>query len=422
MRYLPHELRHTIGCDDPHKAILTTEEFTSRPHMMRGYTMSHEAYERGPLDSVIGPMIGIRRPRYEVLAETLGSFLQNNVPEGGHVSFFINLGSTLRQLFSEYSAEKLTAGETRQHPYVMAAELINLAGHYRHYAWSRYGARSTVAFYHSTVRCQEKIASAGSYKGAYYSKRVDVPQGPMALVRRYSDTNLKMAQQVLRRIPDMYLVDTGAIDPEAWPWAVMQSGAVSSPSVVISGWESDAQYALAQDMIPEMSMHPVALLRAQGDGTRIVSRETLVPFLLRDSKQGADLASGLSPGHALYMLALSGDKDLGVEGLPKVGPAKAAKLIGAASRSGKLPPDHPSLTSLLEEAGLAGEQGQAASSAWSCLVHADYARAHATPSAMALTMAQLEDLSGLLELERANSKYFSDTPINLDMAFAGEEF
>ncbi len=374
----------------------------------------------GGLLSPVGPLVGTRRPRYDVLNEELGRFIASNCPKGSDLTFFINIGHALRQFFSAYTTQRLSEYELRHHPRVLAGELINLAAHYRHYAWSRFGVHTTVALYHSTKRCPQRLAALEGYKSTYYSKRVDPnPPGEYAMVRKYVDQNVEMARLFCRRVPSVYVVDTGELDAEAWPWAMMATDQVRGPAVVVSGWESDAQYALAPDLIPEMAMRPVVVLRASGERTVLVGRETAVDFLLRKSKTADDLAQGLSPSHALYLIAMSGEADLGVDGVPKVGAAKAAKMIQDAVRSGRLPGGSPSLEALQEETGIRSDE---LAGSWRCLVHRDYAREFATPSVMSSIEQQLVDLSGLGELEKVNNEYFADAPVNLGMLMAGEEW
>jgi hypothetical protein len=367
--------------------------------------------DRSP--SAIGPLIGLRRPNYEVLDEELGWFLEASPHED--LILFVNLGSSLRHLFSEYAVAKMTRSEMSRSPRAVAAELANLGGHYRNYAWKRFGQRTSVLFYHSTRRCAAKLAISGEYKAAYYAKRVDAVSGEYEAVRAYVDFNLRIAAAVLAHVPNMHLVDTGELDPEAWPWALMAEGRVPGPVVVMSGWDSDLQYALAPG-------GRRAVLLAKGPHTYTVTADNLVPYVLRAAKTGEDLAASLSPGHFMYIMGLSGDQDLGAPGMRKFGAARAAKLVAGRATRGHLPPDFPSLRALLEDGGLSEDQHATVSAAWNLLCHADYTAAEATPAVMAAIESGMVNRSGLGALERANKDHFSAYPLNLDMLYAGEEY
>jgi hypothetical protein len=166
-----------------------------------------------------------------------------------------------------------------------------------------------------------------------------------------------------------------------------------------------------------------ALLRAKGEHTALLDTGNALRHALRDSKTGAGLASSLDSRHIPYVLALAGDADLGVRGLAKVGMARAAKMVADRVAKGRLPPDATGLQALLEDGDLgAAEQRLAASTAWALLGHADYCAAEATPAALSAIESTMLDRSGLGQLEDINKRLFHETPINLAMALAGEDY
>jgi hypothetical protein len=359
--------------------------------------------------SALGPLLGLRRPRYEILDDELSWFYEG----GEDLVLFVNLGTALRQLFSEWAVAQLSRSEMQRRPRMLAAELVNLGGHYRNYGWKRFRCRTTVMFYHSTKRCPAKLAVHDGYKENYYVKRVDTVSGEYELVRRYVDFNLAVAKHLLDHVPNMHLVDTGELDPEAWPWALMAEGRVPGPAIVMSGWAADLQYALAAG-------GRRGVLLAKGDYTAAVNGDNLFSHVLRKAKTGEDLAARLDPGHYMYVLGLAGDADLDAPGIRKFGAARAAKLVADRRGEGRLPSDFPSLQSLLEDGKVPDGQEDAVRRAWGLLCHQDYCLEHATPAAMSAIESRMVNRSGLGALEDANRKYFSNHPLNLDMVYAGE--
>lgn len=378
---------------------------------------------RGPIESdggsAIGPLIGQRRPRYEILHDVLGAWLGAQ-PAGEDVFFFVNIGSVLRQLFSEYTVAKLTRGELNRHPRALAAELVNIAGHYRNYAWKHFGRRSTVLLYHSTQRCAVKTALSAEYKANFYAKQLGGATPEFDVVRAYAQFNLRVARQITEFIPHVHLVDTGPVDPEAWPWTVAAEGRVSGSAVVLSSWDTDLQYALSPGA-EEMSGREWAVLRASGDHSRLVTSATLFDEVLRKTKTGGEVSAHLRPGHFLYALALAGDDDLGAPGLARFGMSRAAKLVGKAAAEGRLAADAPNLAALLEGGGLSEEQQAAASRCWGLLVHDTYCAWDVAGSDLAAIDVQMVNRAGFSELEKANAKYFSGG-LNLELLFAGEGY
>ena len=368
--------------------------------------------------SALGPLIGIRRPRYEILHEVLGPFLDRQLREND-LYVFVNLTSTFRHLFSEYSVAQLSRGDLNRHPRMLASELINIAAHYRNYAWKFFGQRTTVLMYYSSERCMQKLKIDPEYKANVYGKQTVSAPGEFEVLRKYMAFNIKVGKEIANFIPHVHLVDTGQVDPESWPMALIREGRVPGPSLFLSSWVTDLQYAAVNG--PLGAGFESAVLKASGDSSKLITAPDIFPSLLAKTKSGPDLCSVLSPAHFLYALDMAGDTDLGVNGLQKVGMAKAAKLIVGAVNEGRLPPDHPGLAQLLEDGKLAEENHDTVRRTWNLLVHQAHAE-QVTPSQMAAIDAQMINRSGLGELEQANARYFADAPINLDMAFAGESY
>ena len=367
--------------------------------------------------NAIGPIIGTRRPRYEILHDVLGEWIGRQ-PANEDLYFFVNIGSVLRQLFSEYTVAKLTRGELNRHPRALAAELVNIAGHYRNYAWKHFGRHSTVLMYHSTQKCVVKLEVSPDYKANFYAKQLGGAAPEYDVVRAYAQFNLKVARQVTEFIPHIHIVDTGSVDPEAWPWALASEGRVNGSAIVLSSWDTDLQYALSPGA-DAMTGREWAVLRASGDHSRLITAETLFHELLRKTKTAEDVISKLAAGHYPYALALSGDDDLGVPGIPKFGMSRAAKYVGKAAGEGLLAPDAPNLSALLES-GLSDEQKAVVSRCWSLLVHDEYAQGLPQSNLSAID-AQMVNRSGLAELEKANAQYFGGI-LNLELLFAGEGY
>jgi hypothetical protein len=369
-------------------------------------------------EGVLGPLLGVKRPRYDILHDVIGDHM-GRLPAGEDVFFFINVGSVLRQLFSEYSVAKLTRGELNRHPRQLASELLNIAGHYRNYAYKHYGRNSTVVMYHSSKKSEDKLALDPEFKANFYAKQLGGAAPEFDVVRAYVQVNLKIAAQVATFIPHVHFVDTGSVDPEPWPWAVAAEGRVQGSAIVVSSWDTDLQYALSPGADP-LSGRSWAVLRASGEHSRLVTAENLFQEVLRKSKTGEEVAAQLSAGHLPYVLALAGEDDLGVSGIPKFGMARAAKHVAKCASDGLLAPDSPNLPALLEDGRLSDEQKSIAQRCWGLLVHDSYASQLPAFSLSSID-AQMINRSGLAELEKANAQYFNGG-LNLELLFAGEGY
>jgi hypothetical protein len=367
----------------------------------------------------IGSLIGPKRPKYEILHETLGTFINEQPLDAEEFFVFININSLLRQLFSEYSVSRLTRGELNRYPRALAGELLNIAGHYRNFLYRYYNRNATVVMYHSSKKCKDKLDISQSYKDHLYGKRIGGASGEYDILRGYTNFNISVASTVVEFIPHIHIVDTGEIDPEAYPYLLAMDGRINNPSIVISNWDIDLQYALLTD-INQIVPAEWCVFRPSGDHSRLIRYDTVLHEILRKTKTADKIISDLAPNHFKYMIALSGDEDFSVDGLPKCGMGRAGSKIGKQVSLGKLPPDSPSLQALIEEGGIAEDQIDTVTKSWNLLIHDAYAST-VPMSSLAILDKQLVNKSGLLEIEKANTQYFNNM-LNLEMLFAGEGY
>jgi hypothetical protein len=149
--------------------------------------MSH--FKLSDDSSALGSLIGPKRPKYEILHEILGPYIAEHAIDE-ELFVFINVNSILRQFFSEYSVSRLTRGELNRHPRLLAAELLNIAGHYRNFSYRHYNRNATVLMYYSSQKCDAKLAIDPSYKSGFYNKRLGGAPGEFDVVRSYTNFNL----------------------------------------------------------------------------------------------------------------------------------------------------------------------------------------------------------------------------------------
>lgn len=369
----------------------------------------------------LGPLMGARRPKYETLNDVLAPWIEMQ-PLGEELVIFINVPSILRHLFNDHALARLTRGELNRSPRNLTAELINIGAHYRNYVAKYFQRPSVVIFYYSSVPCAAKVAINPDFKSAMYSRRLEatayVPVPEYESIRRYVAYNLRLTKVIMQRIPNMHLVDTRTIDPEAWPAALMNEGRVKGAALVVSSFDTDLQYAAG---IPGQSLaYDTAVFRANGDHSRLVTADTTIMEFMRASKAktATDLTLVLAPAHIVYLLALTGDESVSVDGVQKMGVIRSGSFVAKGVASGRLPPDAPSLQALLDEGGLPEGAEDVVRRAWGTLIHHTYVGT-VSPAEMALVDQDIVNLSGLGELERVNAEQFNGR-LNLEMAFAGE--
>jgi hypothetical protein len=369
-------------------------------------------------DSIIGTLLGIRSPKYEILDEVLAPFLSNQ-PAGKELILFINLDSILRHLFSDYTTAKITKSDLNRHPRLLASGILNLAGHYRHYISKYFNRSTTIVFYYSTLLCKSKLEISSTYKQNFYNKRVHNIKEDYTVLNKYVQFNTNIAKKIAEYIPNLYLVDTYSVDPEVLPQIFFNDKKIFDTTIVISTYLTDYQYILNSEN-NDFNTQNWAILYPSGDHTKLIENHTLLYYTLGKSKNKEELINQLTPEHFLYMLPIFGDDNLSVDGFYKYGPVKAFKHILQRYQSGFLPGDYANLRALLEEGKFSDSQKEIIERNWKLLIHSDYSN-KIPDSNLQLIDSQLINKSGLSEIEKANSVYFENM-LNLNFLYDGETY
>jgi hypothetical protein len=361
--------------------------------------------------SAIGSFIGMRRPRYELLDDLLPDII-NSSPIGKDIFLFINLNSILKQLYSEYTTAKVSKSELQRNPRMLSAELLNLVGHYRNYIYKYFNRNTSIFLYHSTEYCDDKLLIYPEYKSKFYSKRLstDAELGEFKLIKGYVDYNIKIAQTVCKKIPNLYLVDTGKIDPEAFPAILNLEGRVDGTNIIMSSWYTDLQYAIKPNTY---------VLKANGDHTKLIGFDNLLDEAYKDVKEKNFIELNFSQDYFPFTLALAGDSDLGSAITPKYGIGKAFKQISKIIANGHI----DSIDLFVEECNLSEAQKSIVEINWKLLNHDAYGNEVLIKrqDILANIDLQLVNLSCISDIEKVNIDYFNGS-LNLDMIFAGEDF
>ena len=362
--------------------------------------------EATPIESIVFSMM----PNYKKLDESLGQYILRNIEDENDITLFISLDFLMSSIFSSYIEERLNYN---QHENLvtgdLAIALCNLAAHYKFYLYTRHELNATIALYFSFTPPPVKLQANSDYRSKFYNRFTDPTK---AHIKSYLASELELAFHILTRVQDTYLVNTGTIDPFAWPYVMLEEDMIPSKLVaIISNKDIDYQYAALND---------VALLRVKGNNANLITRWGLINYLIKNAKgDTTEQKSYLKADHILYLLALSGDTEFNVPGLTKVGMLKATKAITKLIKEkGKLPADNPNLPSLLEEITLKDNEKELIEQSWACLIHHDYVL-NLTEAEKTKVETQLIDIVSYHELEELSSNLINGNRLNLRMLLTG---
>jgi hypothetical protein len=364
---------------------------------------------------VISSLLGSKRPKYDILNENLGKYIINYcIPyEEQEIAFFFNLDNLFKLLYNDYASAKLTRGQFKRYPFAFAFELFQIIGHFRNYVFTRFGLNATILFYYSSYKCTDKLKISQEYKEKIYLKRIDSVHSEYSLLTENIKLNLELASSIIDRIPNTYLVNTLDIDPEVWPYIFIKEGNVNCTSFIASIYETDYQYLCME------SEFPCNLLKLNADHTRLYTNSSLFQQILKEIKSLKDNAHNIDINLIPYIVALTGCSDLGINGIPKMGIGRAVSKVIKAKEAGIIGDGKASKESLIN---IDPKYKSELEISWELGNYENYYSKFITPTKMIDVQKQIKDIHEPGIIEKINSKYFVNDPIDVRMVFAGEDY
>src|SRR5690554_790786 len=113
-------------------------------------------------------ILNSKKIRYEILNRDLNKYVPKDIEE---VNIFIDVWSIINSLYNPNVMETFTSLNVNE-KYMISSELLNLAGHYRHYFASRHKKYTNIYYYFSDEKCSAHIEKCDKYKESFYNKRL----------------------------------------------------------------------------------------------------------------------------------------------------------------------------------------------------------------------------------------------------------
>ena len=221
---------------------------TNQFYTNNGVTMD----EATSLDT-LQKILNSKKIRYEVLDQL---FKLRLAGQGGKtINIFIDHQSVIKQLYTPELLPLFTALNV-QNRLVVASELINIVGHYRHYFASRLKMYTNFYYIYSYEEAKYHKNLYPDYKSDYYFKRLAQPGSTViyGAAHKCFTSNLSIARSVTNYIPHAYFIDTKDIEPALLPRYIIENKAQEEDyNLILSNDEAYYQdLVLPNTMILEM--------------------------------------------------------------------------------------------------------------------------------------------------------------------------
>jgi hypothetical protein len=257
----------------------------------------------------IGPILGQKKTKFEVLDK-----IDFGISDENSINIFIDVKSVIGQLFRDENIN-FTEHLKNSERLLVSSELINIAAHYRYYFFNRYNVYSNIVLFHShqiSSRCRDIIPE---YKTDYEHRHCS---DEFVEVRRYVETNIGIVEEILKRVPHVYFVNTKDVEPNAVPLFLMYKDFFKgNKTFIFSNEENNLQYL----------NFGASVFQIKGDKSVLIDSDSrnALKVLTKDNKICKEI--NFDSELILPILSIAGNKKLDISGIPNYGFIKAIKYL-----------------------------------------------------------------------------------------------
>ena len=163
------------------------------------------------MNETIEKCLNMKKVRYDYLDKLFKPY-KNSLTEGELVKVFIDLPSTVKQLYNPEVLNGFSGKVNFEDKYLIASVLLNMIAHYRHYFASRWQCYTDIYFMNNSKMDTNLQQINKDYKKDYYEKRFSMSNPVFGSLNHILAYNYKMMKTIIPYIPDVYFLDSGSID------------------------------------------------------------------------------------------------------------------------------------------------------------------------------------------------------------------
>jgi len=280
-----------------------------------------------PNIGLIQPIMNLKKVKYKIFQEMINKTFQGDITE---VNIFIDVHSVLSNFYQstlQDSFKNISVNEK----YKICAELINIAAHYRHFFWSRYGIRTYFYYYYSDKEAEFNTSLNDTYRRDFYNKILyeDVNSEHYAL-NGIIKKNIKLAKLIIDYIPNVYFFNTKSFNYTVFPYFAI------SDMIDYSGNENYINLIMTNDTVQYQccNLEKTYVMSMRSDNSKIIYEDELINSLLTKTKSKDK--SSLDSSFYRIILAMSGYKKYNLEGKKGFGYSRSITALEKLIDSGKI--------------------------------------------------------------------------------------
>jgi hypothetical protein len=332
------------------------------------------------------------------------------------VNIFIDFWDILKPIYNPKTIETLNTINAHEKS-MIASEIINIIGHYRHFFFSRMKLYTNFVFFYSNKNSSFRSGVDSGYRETFYDKRLNIEHHQFGVMNKIIRGNINLIRAFCEYVPHAYFINSGDIDYSLIP-SIFLEGKINyqdvdpgNETIIISNEKIHYQDLLLGDNVMQLE------LRGK-EKSRIITAQDIVPQLLSKSKKNIDDFTILPDLYSLA-LPLMGYKNYDVEGVKGMGAVKSLNFIQKHLDNNTL---SNTLYSNLES--LKVIEGQFKDNGYSVLERNmqllnNRMYEYKSKDLIGIEMQIVEKIDGN-SVRKVNEKYFERHPILIDFVFEGE--
>lgn len=362
----------------------------------------------------IEKILNVKKIKFDIMNSLFKPF-KDCLVEEGIVNIFIDIPSTIKQL---YNPQNITALSTNlgKDKYCIAACILNMVSHYRHYFASRWHNYTNIYFMYNSST--DKLITTQydiNYKKTYYEKRINPTNeifGPMNVVIK---DNFRIISIISKYLPHVAFIDTRDIDYRVLPsYYFKRQNEHDVPLNII----------LTTDHIfyQEVCRDNVMILEPRGDESRIVFYNNVMKIIGGDNKTFKTHPEYLfiNPENISLLDAMVNQKDYDIEGIKKMGYTKAIQFLNKNNIDiNEVISNKSSIESIFKDILTIDEIKTIQKNL--CIFSNQYLMEQTENKLDIITEKANEFIFEPNELKKVNNKYFQRYPLLLDYMFEAED-
>jgi hypothetical protein len=240
------------------------------------------------------------------------------------VNIFIDFWDILKPIYNPKTIETLNTINAHEKS-MIASEIINIIGHYRHFFFSRMKLYTNFVFYFSNKNSEFRNGVHSGYRETFYDKRLNIEHHQFGVINKIIRGNINLIRAFCEYVPHAYFINSGNIDYSLIP-SIFLEGKINyhdvdpkNETIIVSNEKIHYQDLLLGDNVMQLE------LRGK-EKSRIITAQDIIPQLLSKSKKSAEDFTILPDLYSIS-LPLTGYKNFDVEGVKGMGAVKSLNFI-----------------------------------------------------------------------------------------------